>query len=157
MTDLNHSGGCQCGAVRFHIEGTLGDASVCHCRMCQKAFGNFFAPLVSLGKAKMTWTRGVPKTFQSSNFVTRAFCGSCGTPLTYEAPDGIALAIGAFDEPQKITPKIQWGIEGKLDYVDHIADLPNRHTLANTDEAPFLADVVSYQHPDHDTDVWPPR
>ena len=42
-----YSGGCQCGAVRFHVEGTLGDASVCHCRMCQKASGNFYLPLVS--------------------------------------------------------------------------------------------------------------
>ena len=32
-----HTGGCQCGAVRFRIEGALGRASICHCRMCQKA------------------------------------------------------------------------------------------------------------------------
>jgi energy-converting hydrogenase Eha subunit B len=32
--------------VRFHVEGPLGDASICHCRMCQKAFGGFFGPLV---------------------------------------------------------------------------------------------------------------
>ena len=43
-----YSGGCQCGAVRFRVEGPLGDASVCHCRMCQKAFGAFYAPLVSV-------------------------------------------------------------------------------------------------------------
>jgi hypothetical protein len=36
-----HTGGCQCGAVRFRVEGALGDASVCHCRMCQKAFGAY--------------------------------------------------------------------------------------------------------------------
>ena len=42
-----YTGGCQCGAVRFRVEGALGDASVCHCRMCQKAFGNFYAALVS--------------------------------------------------------------------------------------------------------------
>ena len=41
-----YSGGCQCGAVRFRVEGALGDASVCHCRMCQKASGNFYLPLV---------------------------------------------------------------------------------------------------------------
>ncbi len=34
------TGGCQCGAVRFSV-GRLGRASVCHCRMCQKAFGSF--------------------------------------------------------------------------------------------------------------------
>ena len=27
------SGGCECGAVRFHGDGALGDGSVCHCSM----------------------------------------------------------------------------------------------------------------------------
>ena len=149
-----HSGGCQCGAVRFRVEGTLGDASVCHCRMCQKAFGGFYAPLVSVGAAMLTWTRGAPKKFQSSNIVARGFCEACGTPLTYEAPDGVALAIGAFDRPQDIAPIVQWGVEGKIAYVDHIHTLPERHTLADA-EAAFLADVISHQHPDHDTETWP--
>ncbi|RVQ04591.1 GFA family protein, partial [Sinorhizobium meliloti] len=29
------TGGCQCGAVRYRAEGTLGDPHICHCRMCQ--------------------------------------------------------------------------------------------------------------------------
>jgi hypothetical protein len=38
---MSRSGGCQCGAVRFRVDGELGRASICHCRMCQKAFGAF--------------------------------------------------------------------------------------------------------------------
>jgi hypothetical protein len=157
MTDLVHTGGCQCGAVRFRVEGVLGDASVCHCRMCQKAAGNFYLPLVSVRGARLTWTRGEPKRFQSSNAVFRGFCGDCGTPLTYEAPDGVALAIAAFDKPQGIVPQIQWGTEAKLPYVDHIPDLPGEDTMADQDASSFLATLVSYQHPDHDTAEWPPK
>ncbi|WP_275790058.1 GFA family protein [Pararhizobium gei] len=157
MTTPIQTGGCQCGAVRFRIEGELGDASVCHCRMCQKAFGNFYAPLVSLRQAKLVWTRGEPKHFQSSNTVKRGFCGDCGTPLTYEPPDGVALAIAVFDRPDTIVPKIQWGTEAKLPYVDHIPALPGEDTMADQDAVSFLADLVSYQHPDHDTAEWPPR
>jgi hypothetical protein len=155
MADETHSGGCQCGAVRFRIKGRLGDASICHCRMCQKAFGGFYAPLVSVRDAKLSWTRGQPAKFRSSNFVERSFCADCGTPLTYEAPDGIAVAIGAFDRPQEIAPKIQWGIEGKLPYVDTIPTLPAKHSLADANAAPFLQQLVSNQHPDHDTEQWP--
>jgi hypothetical protein len=151
-----YSGGCQCGAVRFHVEGPLTDASVCHCRMCQKAFGAFYAPLVSVRGARLTWTRGEPKRFQSSNVARRGFCAECGTPLTYEAPDGMALAIGAFDEPEEIAPVIQWGIEAKLPYVDDIPELPGEDTMADQDAASFLSSLVSYQHPDHDTEEWPP-
>lgn len=157
MTDEIHSGGCQCGAVRFHVEGKLGEPSICHCRMCQKAFGGFFAPLVSVHKAKLTWTRGAPAYFHSSNFVKRGFCDKCGTPLSYDAPDGIALAIGAFDRPETLAPKVQFGVEGKLPYADSLHTLANRHTMDDIDAAPFLDKLVSYQHPDHDTDTWPPK
>ncbi|PSJ49988.1 GFA family protein [Kumtagia ephedrae] len=152
-----YAGGCQCGAVRFRVEGALGDASVCHCRMCQKAAGNFYLPLVSVRGAKLTWTRGAPKKFRSSNYASRGFCGDCGTPLSYEAPDGVALAIAAFDKPEEIAPKMQWGTEAKLPYVDAVPGLPGEETMADIGEAPFLADLVSYQHPDHDTDRWPPE
>lgn len=152
-----YTGGCQCGAVRFRVEGALGDASVCHCRMCQKASGNFYLPLVSVRGARLEWTRGEPKRFQSSNHAWRGFCGDCGTPLTYEAPDGIALTIAAFDDPSTIRPTIQWGTEAKLPYVDTVPDLPEEETMADIADAPFLADLKSYQHPDHDTDQWPPE
>lgn len=157
MTISFHSGGCQCGAVRFRVDGALGEASVCHCRMCQKAFGNFYAPLVSVREAKLSWTRGAPKFFQSSNAVRRGFCADCGTPLCFEAPDGVGLAIAAFDRPEGIVPTIQWGIEAKLPYVDHIPQLPGEDTMADQDAASFLANLVSYQHPDHDTAEWPPE
>ena len=147
-----YSGGCQCGAVRFRIEGALGRASICHCRMCQKALGAFYAPLVSVERETLRWTRGQPKRFQSSNHVRRGFCETCGTPLTYEAPDGPAIAIGAFDDPASIAPELQFGIEGKLPYVDRLPSLPSRHTTEDAESAEFVATLVSCQHPDHDTD-----
>lgn len=152
-----YTGGCQCGAVRFRVEGALGDASVCHCRMCQKAAGGFYMPLVAVGQAKLDWTRGEPKKFQSSNFGKRGFCGACGTPLTYEAPDGVALTIGSFDHPEEIPPGIQWGTEAKLPYVDDVPGLPGHDTMEDQDAESFLAKLVSYQHPDHDTETWPPE
>ncbi|EXL03925.1 aldehyde-activating protein [Aquamicrobium defluvii] len=125
--------------------------------MCQKAFGAFYAPLVSVSPEKLEWTRGEPKRFRSSNLVLRGFCGECGTPLTYEAPDGIALAIGAFDSPAEIAPVIQWGIENKLPYVDSVHRLPGKDTMADEEAASFLVRIVSHQHPDHDTDTWPQK
>lgn len=149
-----YTGGCQCGAVRFRVEGALTSVSICHCRMCQKAFGAFYAPLATAPENGLEWTRGAPKRYRSSSHVLRGFCAECGTPLTYEAPDGIALAIGAFDDPASVAPKKQWGIEAKLPYVDGLPALPAAPTEADG-EASFLADLVSRQHPDHDTESWP--
>ncbi len=143
-----HKGGCQCGAVRFEATGTLGRASICHCRMCQKAFGNYFAPLVSVREVVFRWTKAEPKRFSSSNLVKRGFCGDCGTPLTYEAPDGIAVAIGAFDHPEIIEPDIQYGVEARIDYLDHLNDWPVRATLDDIEAAPYLSELVSFQYHD---------
>lgn len=145
-----YTGGCQCGSVRFRIEGALGRASICHCRMCQKAFGSFYAPLVSVDPETLRWTKREPDRFQSSDVVRRGFCARCGTPLTYEAPDGPALSIGAFDAPSAIRPDIQFGCEGKLPYVDALARLPVRQTQEDAAVSPFLASIRSFQHPDHD-------
>jgi hypothetical protein len=156
MTTI-HTGGCQCGAIRFRIEGEPDHASICHCRMCQKAFGAYYAPLVSTRGAGFSWTRGAPRYFASSNHVRRGFCGNCGTPLTYEAADGVAVAAGAFDDPAKMPPTVQFGIEAKLPFVDHLHALPGHDTMDDVEEAPFLADIVSNQHPDHDTETWNPK
>jgi hypothetical protein len=149
------TGGCQCGAVRFRAQ-SLGRASICHCRMCQKAFGSFFGPLVDANG--LEWTRGAPAYFQSSNRVRRGFCAACGTPLSFEserwAPN---IAIGAFDDPAAIVPAIQVGLEAKLPYVDGLADLRHRSAEASAKMAEIYDATVSRQHPDHDTEAWPPE
>lgn len=155
MSNSIHTGGCQCGAVRYRVTGALTDSSICHCRMCQKAFGAYYAPLVSTRGADLVWTRGAPKTFRSSNYVLRGFCGDCGTPLTYEAPDGIAISAGSFDDPAALPPVVQFGVEGKIGFVDHLHELPERRTEEDAESAPFVLEITSYQHPDRDTDRWP--
>ena len=148
------TGGCQCGAVRFSVT-RLGRPSICHCRMCQKAFGGFFGPLVTAHNAQ--WTRGEPKWFQSSNAARRAFCGDCGTPLAYETRFGLELAIGAFDDPTVAAPVLQVNPHDKLPFFSGLVVLPTRHEGESPTNDAFLAAVVSYQHPDHDTDTWPPE
>ncbi len=144
------TGGCQCGAVRFRIEGGLGRASICHCRMCQKAAGNFFAPLVTA--KNLVWTKGEPARFRSSNKVQRGFCRKCGTPLTFE-PDGraqIEVFIGALDDPEAAPPAIQVGEESALSYVHGLANLPTRSGDEQAKVAAHYAGIISCQHPDRD-------
>ncbi len=140
------TGGCQCGAVRYEIDA-LGRASICHCRMCQKAFGNAFAPLVTA--RGLRWVRGEPKRFRSSNKVQRGFCADCGTPLTYE-PDGFhpELAIATLDDTRDVVPAIQVGLEGRLAWCESLAELPTRSAAEVAQVAPFYDGIVSYQHPD---------
>jgi len=154
MSATFHSGGCQCGAVRFRAS-RFGRSSICHCRMCQKAFGGFFATLVTAHD--LEWTRGAPKHFQSSNKVRRGFCAECGTPLTFE-PDGVVeVAVGALDNPSVAAPTIQLNPTDKQPFYDRICALPMRPDGAEPHAEMFKASIVSYQHPDHDTAQWPPE
>ena len=145
------TGGCQCGAVRYRVTGQLGETSICHCRMCQKATGGFFGPYTEAKAAQLTWTRGERKRFQSSNKVWRGFCGDCGTPLTWEHDSGLmSVTIGSLDDPAAAAPTEQLGSPERLPWVDKLPDLPCREQTEPRIVA-YLADVVSYQHPDHDT------
>jgi hypothetical protein len=147
------TGGCQCGAVRFHAK-RLGRASICHCRMCQKAFGGFYGPLVT--GFGVSWTRGAPAWFQSSNKVRRGFCSQCGTPLAYDfGASAIELAIGSLDDPELAAPVIQVNPASKLSFTDGLAGLPTRQPGENAKADEFLAGIETYQHPDHDTTEWP--
>jgi hypothetical protein len=147
-----YSGGCQCGAIRFSVS-SLGLASLCHCRMCQKAFAGIGGALVTA--VDLTWTRGTLKHFASSNKVRRGFCGNCGTPLTFEYDETIDIAIAAFDRANEIAPTIQLGTGSKLPWTDSLAALPIRSPEAAAQLAAFHASIVSNQHPDHDTHTWP--
>jgi hypothetical protein len=151
------SGGCQCGEVRFRVSGHPGTPTLCHCRMCQKAASAPYLTLVGPGENPVEWTRGKPTWFQSSNAARRGFCRQCGTPLAYDAPDGLALCVIAFDTPDALPPVLAFGMEGKRAWVDRVAELPQRHTMDDIESAAFLAELVSYQHPDKDTVQWPPE
>lgn len=154
---MSNTGGCQCGAVRFRIEGKLGEASICHCRMCQKATGGFFGPYVAASFDRVVWTRGRPKHFQSSNKVRRGFCGECGTPLTFEYGDRLlSFAIGALDHPRDARLTEQLASPDRIADFVALANLPE-HPTDEPRAAAHLASIISLQHPDHDTTDWPLR
>lgn len=151
-TGAIRTGGCQCGAVRFRISGPLGRASICHCRMCQKQFGSFFSALVTAPETGIEWTRESPSYFQSSVNIDRGFCARCGTPLTYRHPGGLEIAIGAFDDRSDLAPQIQVNHAARLAWVDRIFEAPVHE---DADHYSRQESIISFQHPDHDTEAWP--
>ena len=154
------TGGCQCGAVRYALKEMPSGPHICHCRMCQKAFGSFFAPLTGVPMAAFEVTRGTLAVFMSSDQAERGFCRDCGTPLTFRYVEGprIAVSIGSLDEPEKIAPRNQYGIESRTSWFTTLPTLPGDQTTE--EDSPELAAKIAasnHQHPDHDTAVWPPE
>ena len=147
-----HTGGCQCGAVRYALYKEPHGSHICHCRMCQKAFGAFYAPLTVIRYEDFAWTRGKPSQFQSSPDVQRGFCSACGTPLTFacNGVDYINIAIGSLDNPALVKPEIQIGVESRVPWHAELPELKDQKT-DQVLSAERLARVESFQHPDHDT------
>jgi len=108
------AGGCQCGAVRYTATAASDKAYWCHCRMCQRALGNAAAAFVNVAKADLAIT-GNPAHFMSSPFGRRGFCGTCGTPLTFDYIDSdrIDLTLGSLDAPQDFVPTSHFGVESR--------------------------------------------
>lgn len=147
-----HTGGCQCGAVRYalHVEPTRNH--VCHCRMCQKAVGGPFAAFAGIRPGDLEWTRGTPAVYASSTLAIRHFCAACGTPLTfrYVDRDWMNVTMGSLDDAAKVAPALQFGVESRLDWLSNVSLLPCTTTeqMVPPNE---MARLKGLQHPDHDT------
>ena len=148
--DPRYAGGCQCGAVRYLLTAEPKATNICHCRMCQKAGGAPFMAFAGVKNADLTFTRGAPAKYASSEIAERGFCAACGTPLTYQMVGShrISVTIGSLDDPASQTPTEQLGVEARLPWLAALA-LPEQRTEDWLRKAE-IDDVGSHQHPDYD-------
>ena len=144
-----HTGGCQCGRIRYSLHTEPSHASICHCRMCQKAFGNYFAPFATVKTADLSWTTGTLATFRSSDLVERGFCRDCGTPLSFRFTDRetISVSVGSLDDPSRIKPAVNIGVEGRAHWLGEMLQSDGTTTEARV-PAERLAKLASRQHRD---------
>src|SRR4051812_19070263 len=100
-------GGCFCKAVRYRIKGTPSNTMVCHCQSCRRVAAAPVVAWVTFNKADFEFVQGTPARFHSSKPVTRTFCPTCGTALTYETekfPDMIDITTCSLDDPSAFPP-----------------------------------------------------
>ena len=155
------TGGCQCGMVRYVFDRPPENVHVCHCRMCQKAVGGPFAVISPVHKSAFRLTRGEISWFISSALARRGFCKNCGTPLIFDYPDApdIGILAGSFDDPARVPPVVQYGIESRLSWYQQLHTLPGDEPTYAVDPEEYLPRIKrsNQQHPDHDTQHWTPR
>jgi hypothetical protein len=139
---MAYSGGCQCGAIRYRAEGPRDRASVCYCRMCQKASGGPFMAFVRFPVEQVSWSKS-PAIFASSNLVERGFCADCGTPLTYRKIDSgnISLTLHSLDHPEAVAPDRSFSQEMRASWCLALDALPVEPTPEATEPG-----FVSHQH-----------
>jgi hypothetical protein len=102
-----YSGRCLCGAVRYECGPLLYPPTLCHCESCRRASGAHALGWITVAVHELEFTAGRPVEFSSSPGRRRAFCGACGSPLTYrnEARAGeVDVTLGTLDAPGRAMP-----------------------------------------------------
>lgn len=113
-----------CGAVRYRVEGEPDTSGICHCETCRRAASATSLPYVVFPSARFAFSKGRASEYKSSARVTRTFCGTCGSPLTYrsaDAPDQIDVMICSLDDPSSVVPSCHVWVSEKVDW-DRIGD-----------------------------------
>lgn len=121
-----HRGSCLCGAIRIEVTGELEPPGACHCSLCRRQSGHFFAStdlrrsaVAIEGEDKVSW-------YRASDTARRGFCSVCGAFLFWEALGGdrIAIGMGAFDLPTGTRLAGHIFVADKGDYYDIVDGLP---------------------------------
>ena len=130
-------GGCACGAVRYELLSDPFDAGWCHCRTCRLNSGAPAMVFASVPAGDLAWTRGEDKvkSFASSSFGHRSFCGECGTPFLMEVdhqPETVDFSVATLDEPDRVAPGFHIFWASRIPWFEPKDELP-RHARFRPD------------------------
>ena len=112
MTELTYTGGCNCGGVRFEIDGPLdGHASYCHCTRCQRRTGTAASAQVRVSSSDFRLVSGeeLVGEWAPPDGWPKCFCRACGSALWSRDPSGEVMGVrfGAFDEDPGVRPQFR--------------------------------------------------
>jgi hypothetical protein len=123
--DQVREGGCQCGAVRYQLEGEPVALVVCHCTECQRQSGSAFGMSLFVLRKSLRLLSGELKKFtregESGNIVGCMFCGDCGTRIYHESEmlgEGtVNIKPGTLDDTSWLSPSLQVWTRSKQPWV----------------------------------------
>jgi len=136
MTDeVKKSGGCMCGAVRYEARGEPFSIAHCHCHSCRKHTGGPVVTLAGYLQEQVSFFGTERSLYESSPGALRAYCGQCGSPLTWEGDGGdlgpiVELHLSTFDEPESLVPTAHAFYPERLPWFDIADDLPRYEGFA---------------------------
>ena len=94
------TGGCNCGGVRYEVNGPLRGVIACHCAQCRRASGNFVTATACRRSAFALVRSDTLRWYVAVPGFRRGFCGECGSCLFFEEVGGerVSISAGSFDE-----------------------------------------------------------
>lgn len=123
------TGHCLCGAVSFEYEGPERFMAHCHCESCRRATSSPFTSYFGVPNGQWRWTGDQPKTYTSTEGVTRSFCGSCGSPMSYAStayPDETHFFAASLTDQSEFKPTVHVHSDEMVDWITLGDELPRK-------------------------------
>jgi hypothetical protein len=104
------TGGCQCGAVRYEVNGEPAFSGHCQCSDCKKSSGAGHVTAAGFPEAAVNITgklKAYASPCDSGGTATREFCPDCGGRVTFRStnmPGLVLVMAGSMDNPAAISP-----------------------------------------------------
>lgn len=123
---MTKTGHCLCGNIQWEYRGAETWACFCHCDDCRRNNAAPVAAFIGVPLSNFKWTGKTPKTYTSSPGVSRHFCGTCGTPMAFQADHykgEIHLYAASLTDPADFKPTFH------VHYAEHLPWLDINDTL----------------------------
>lgn len=127
-------GSCQCGAVRFRVDGAFESFFLCHCGRCRKDTGSAHGANLFASSAELEWLAGeaqvrtyrVPDTRHE-----KSFCATCGSalPRVQEEVGMLVVPAGSLDDPIDLIPNAHIFVADRADWDEGLEALPRCETF----------------------------
>ncbi|HTM23392.1 MAG TPA: GFA family protein [Kofleriaceae bacterium] len=119
------SGGCGCGAVRYHLATPPMFVNCCHCLDCQRQTGSAFVinAIIETDRLEVTGTPAVPIEMKTESGRPHLIyrCPTCQVAVwsVYGGRDQFRFVrVGTLDDPRALAPDAHIFVRSKQPWID---------------------------------------
>ncbi len=120
--NATREGGCQCGYIRYRLEGRPSGLSVCHCKDCQRQSGSAFGLSLAVAIDDFHLETGSLRSFNvlcdSGRTKQCAFCPECGTRIYHQTGSAMSIKAGTLDDTTALHPDAHYWTARKQSWFD---------------------------------------
>ena len=142
MTSIDaRQGGCQCGQIRYRINGEAYMLYACHCSDCQKQSASAFGMSLIVDTEQIELLQGQDRlrhweTFGDDGTLKRcAFCADCGSRLFHAGEGRVSVKAGSLDVTGDLNPVAHIWLRSAQPWVTIDTDLVRCFDREPDDEA----------------------
>ncbi len=122
------TGECQCGKVKYSVQGDVHSLNVCHCLDCQKQSGSAFGMSLIIEPDNFQLSSGELSTFlttaASGREKTCGFCPNCGVRIYNATSALMAIKAGTLDDTSRLKPAAHYWTKSKQSWMPLPDDIP---------------------------------